>query len=88
MFFGSVVRKVGESLSNPQTTQTIGNVARGISRAAAMANRASGGTLRTGVEMLPFGSLALKTGKFALEHAQPAAEFLGRAYQNMSSMPK
>jgi hypothetical protein len=88
MFFGSIARKVGHSLANPEVQQTIGNVARGISRASTLANRASGGLLKTGVEALPFGGLALKTGKFALEHAQPAAEFLGRTYQKMSSMPK
>jgi hypothetical protein len=88
MYFSGVARKIGESLSNPATQAKIGDVARGISRLATLANKASGGLLQTAVEAVPFGSTALKASKYGLEHAGDIAKFLGRTYQRMSSAPK
>jgi hypothetical protein len=87
MFARSVISKIGASLANPQTQAKVGDVARGISRVASLANKASGGLLKTAVEALPAGSLALKAGKYGLEHSEDIARFAGRAYQKMSSAP-
>jgi hypothetical protein len=88
MFARGIVSKIGASLANPQTQAKVGDVARGISRVASLANKASGGLLKTAVEALPAGSLALKAGKFGLEHAEQGAKFLGKTYEKMSSAPK
>lgn len=88
MFLRGAVQKIGSSLAKPEVQMRIGDIARGISRASALANRLSGGTLKTAVEAIPFGSLALKGAKYGLGHAEDVSRFLGRAYEKMSSAPK
>jgi len=78
MFFKPVARRIGSSLSNPQTIARIGAVSRGVERVATGANRLSGGLLGAGVRALPFGSLALKAGKAGLEHAEDIASVAGK----------
>jgi len=88
MFARGIVSKIGASLANPQTAAKVGDVARGISRVASLANKASGGLLGQAISALPAGSLALKAGKYGLEHSEDVARFLGKAYEKMSSAPK
>lgn len=78
MFFKGTARRIGTSLSAPSTLARVGAVARGVSRAASGANRLSGGLLSQAVKAVPGGSLALKAGKYGLEHAEDIARVAGK----------